>query len=831
MAILTAPAFASDPELATLQIDNRKYLGISNFFGRWPGAIPWVYNPTGAPAALSDDNEAIELISRSMTLWSNVSGITFDFQGIDSQAVIGDVSDGVVTVGWDDTIGFAGLAGPSTTTTQQTITELGYAPFDDGSVRLNPTAFNGLGSSNAADRRNAVINFLQIVGHEIGHLIGFGHSDEPVSILYANPYNFIPFLTDDDVSGAQAVYGMPDSFTPPDVYQPPALVNSNAISNVRVINQSGTDITEVTDADQGLFFFVRLDADANLTDELYVVATDPSGRIVSESSFDDGACNAVICIRTTSSLGSQLTARYLPGTWQLHVILAGQRVATVNLDLNTSIETINSPPDGVMTINKVSGQAPLSVTVGANVTGDAEGDNASVNFHLPSEGTNSVDLGGPTGSAERTITLTNPGTYDLYVELDDDSVRYDNSQAGFDDAGLGFRRLFRRQVTVYERSPILVDVGGQINLNQSNELGSLIPPNAGPFRLQVNDTQSGNLVKRTNYLTDEWDVRQVLSIPGISPSGTAFAVFAVRIADNLPIGQIKDGASGAFVGNLFALSGNWNFVKATTVPNVAAALGEGATPKMDQVGVAVLAARSGDQLMIVQLRDPKDDSLIRNINPLGFGWTAKDMVTLDVNGTPAVGVLATRNGDGLVIIQVRDASNGSLIKNVFPLGLGWSAQELKAIPDLDGNGVQEIAVRMTRDIDGLEIIQVRDSLTNNLISNVYPIGAGAGGWSTQSFDWMDNAGTDALAILSTRDSDGQILVQQRRLDNAGVIRNIFYLGPPWVAGAGFSVLPDFNGNGVSEIAVAADNSNNGSRLIQVRDGSAGNVIRNISTVP
>ena len=100
------------------------------------------------------------------------------------------------------------------------------------------------------------------------------------------------------------------------------------------------------------------------------------------------------------------------------------------------------------------------------------------------------------------------------------------------------------------------------------------------------------------------------------------------------------------------------------------------------------------------------------------------------------------------------------------------------IPDLNGNGADEIAVRMTRDSDGLEIIQIRDGLTQALISNVYPIGAGLSTWSTQRFEALTTNGSTALAILSTRDSDNQVLVQIKSIQTGAVVNNVFFYRQP-----------------------------------------------------
>lgn len=202
----------------------------------------------------------------------------------------------------------------------------------------------------------------------------------------------------------------------------------------------------------------------------------------------------------------------------------------------------------------------------------------------------------------------------------------------------------------------------------------------------------------------------------------------------------------------------------------------------------------------------------------------------DVSGQgPAVGVLARRNSDGLTAVQVRLTADGSLVRNVFPLGLGWSAVEVKLTPDLNNNGAPEVAVRMTRDSDGLEIIQMRDASTNDLVRNHYPIGAGGGDWRTVSFEALDNNGSPALGILSVRQSDGQMLVQIRGAGNSAILNNTFFIGPPWEPLA-YDVLPDANGTGVSELGIVTRNPVTGLELLQLRDATSAILLNNFVLV-
>ena len=337
-------------------------------------------------------------------------------------------------------------------------------------------------------------------------------------------------------------------------------------------------------------------------------------------------------------------------------------------------------------------------------------------------------------------------------------------------------------------------------------------------QVRVSDASSGVAQGTYGFLGSDWSPSGLVSVSGIGTSGQGIGVFATRVSDNLMGVQLRNGSDGALIRNVYPWSAAWRGLDIKLVPGQAAA-------GLD--AIAVLAERRSDNLMGVELKDPTSGNRIRIIYPLGFGWRAEQLEVLDVNGVPGIAVLATRESDGLAIVQVRNAVSGALIRNVFPLGLGWSPVELKVIPDVNNNSVDEVAVRMTRDSDGLEIIQVRDAQTNNLVGNVYPIGAGSGGWQTQKFEALDMGSTVVLGVLSVRDSDNQVLVQLRNILTGGVIKNNFFIGPPWVLQQDYRVISDFTGNGMDELAVLMRNPQTKDRLVQIRDASTGAVIRNV----
>ena len=63
---------------------------------------------------------------------------------------------------------------------------------------------------------------VETTTHELGHLIGLGHSSDPMSIMYSNPYNSIAHTLEDDIEACRNMYGYSNVYTPIDTYTPPA---------------------------------------------------------------------------------------------------------------------------------------------------------------------------------------------------------------------------------------------------------------------------------------------------------------------------------------------------------------------------------------------------------------------------------------------------------------------------------------------------------------------------------------------------------------------------------------------------------------------------------
>lgn len=340
--------------------------------------------------------------------------------------------------------------------------------------------------------------------------------------------------------------------------------------------------------------------------------------------------------------------------------------------------------------------------------------------------------------------------------------------------------------------------------------------------VQINDANTGGLINEVSYLNPDFGANGITVYPGLSPTGgPGVGVWASRRSDGLSIVQIKDPSNGALIRNVFPLSAAWAVLEVEAVPNIGAGGG---------YGVAALASNNASGLMIVQLRDASDNSLIRNVFPLGFGWFPISMeIVPDIGGgIPGIAVLAQRTADQLTIVQVRSAADGSLVRNVFPLGFGFTPREMRVIEDASGDSVWDIATRMTRDLDQLEVVQIRDTIGNSFIRNLFPLPMPAWGTQLNSMQPINNAGTSDVSVLSVRLADGQTLAQVRNSTSGALTNNTFLIGPPWVPGIVYRSFADFSGNSVSEIAVLMQNSQTSAHLLQIRDAADASVLRNIT---
>ena len=129
-----------------------------------------------------------------------------------------------------------------------------------------------------------------------------------------------------------------------------------------------------------------------------------------------------------------------------------------------------------------------------------------------------------------------------------------------------------------------------------------------------------------------------------------------------------------------------SFKSIATIGNVA---GSGTTAP------EVIGFQVSDSL-VNQLRisDASDGVTQGNLSFLGSVWAPQGLLSINGIGTSGrgVGVFATNNDSNVMAVQLRNASDGALIRNVFPLSAAWRGLDVDTVPGQATAGLSAGAV-------------------------------------------------------------------------------------------------------------------------------------------
>jgi hypothetical protein len=303
----------------------------------------------------------------------------------------------------------------------------------DGFVSINP-AFC---PRYWADAEREFV-FRHLMTHEIGHMLCLGHSDNPASVMYAGPYNNVHSVRPDDIAAVQALYGPPRHLElPSPLAIPPADAGVTVTDTYFAVGTTWDDLTIVTEIDETTpdeLLFVWWSATGLPTGEMRHYLVDPHGfpnrLLVGWNEWPNVASGT--SIREINQM------KTLPGTWQLVVTIGDATVVRFPVPVTTEVEW-NHAPTGTLRITPSSGEPPLTARVRITAS-DPEGDPITAVWHVPGAEEWSETVTEP---ISHFITVSEPGVYDVFIELWDDWDRYTG-------AGRGFRTLLHATLWAYE---------------------------------------------------------------------------------------------------------------------------------------------------------------------------------------------------------------------------------------------------------------------------------------------------------------------------------------------------------------------------------------------
>jgi hypothetical protein len=227
----------------------------------------------------------------------------------------------------------------------------------------------------------------------------------------------------------------------------------------------------------------------------------------------------------------------------------------------------------------------------------------------------------------------------------------------------------------------------------------------GSVQVEVRDTRTGERLTAVAF-NPVFAPQRLAVLPDRNGNGSAeLAVLGINAGNGAIAAAIKDAATGAGLGQIF-------FAK-TFRPVDFAAVAD--TNGNGVAELAVLGVNSDGQPR-VELRDSGNAALVKVLwspkwtTPLGL----VEVPDANGNGTPEVAVLG--QGTKSVVVKTVDAGTAAQLGFVY-YNRNFTPHQVAALPDLNANGVAELAV-LGRDAGGQLKTELRDAVTGALVRNL-----------------------------------------------------------------------------------------------------------------
>jgi glucose/arabinose dehydrogenase len=306
----------------------------------------------------------------------------------------------------------------------------------------------------------------------------------------------------------------------------------------------------------------------------------------------------------------------------------------------------------------------------------------------------------------------------------------------------------------------------------------------------------------------------VVAVPDSNVNGTD----DVAVLRHDPIvAEIHDGETGALIRKLGFLTSDYTPAATAVLPD---------TNGDSKPELAVLAVRNSDQRMVVQIRNVDNVGTPRSVffatghTPVALAVITDDT---DQDGAPELVVLSTRNSDGRGLVEVKNAIGAPNTKTLWG-PVGYVVQDVATLPDADGNLIPDIVLLATRISDGRILAQVRDADgSGTLYSTFFALNQSA--IDLAVVPDKDNDGIPEVAVLSWNKIDGRLLVE---LKNASGTGNQF---PIWLGagytGVGLTAITPADGSAIPEIGVLRQRNSDTRINVTVRNAIGADPFRTI----
>ena len=348
-----------------------------------------------------------------------------------------------------------------------------------------------------------------------------------------------------------------------------------------------------------------------------------------------------------------------------------------------------------------------------------------------------------------------------------------------------------------------------VNNNGANDM---VVVREGSILAEIRDGQAGALLKNITFLSDAFTAITIAALPDSDGNGTSeLAVLATRNSDGRFVVEMRN-VTGAELPRQVWFAANHTPITMTVI--------ESDADNNGVVELAVLSRRNSDGRGLVEVKNAFGATNPRALWA-GAGLTPSDVDVIedaDSNGVPEIVILSTRNSDGRIVAEIKNAA-GATLPNAVWFMPGNTAIDLTVVADADNNGIPEVAVLSSRNSDGRIVVEVKNASGATLPNAVW-FAPGHTALSVKPVNDADANTVPEIAVLSTRDSDGRVLVEVKNAAGATNPNPIWY--SPGFTPRTLTIFDDADGNTIEEAAVLLIRDSDGRILVQSRN-AAGNV--------
>ena len=371
---------------------------------RWQnGVMEWWYNDTGRPASLTKD-EVISALQRAAQKWHNGCGVQLSYKGTTATPTY--ERDRTNVVGWQSDF----------VATGETQSYFSAQRISEADIRLN----------SSPDQINNLTLLEAVATHEFGHALGLDHSNQPDSIMFADPYHASDFqlsLKGDDIKGCIALYGTTGVVASALYVSPPSQLNSGESATVYVTalqpsSQPAASLDTVVSDNTAQLYFSAYYRGIPVGQAMKLDLVAPDGTLYESSAWDNSYLNGSYWFSLYWKGNSG--ASVLPGTWRILFSAGGQLKAERSFSLVSSYNVTPLPDLAII------GQATSASTYtfeARNLTPDRLVDSYEWSF----------DGGAVKTGASQSIVLTG-GEHSVRLMTRSVSPRYNGQDNGPDFA-------------------------------------------------------------------------------------------------------------------------------------------------------------------------------------------------------------------------------------------------------------------------------------------------------------------------------------------------------------------------------------------------------------